>query len=163
MTSNCARLPSLSLEEAGHETLSAASTTEAEIIIGSEAKFDVLFVDVTLLDDPDAGLEDRYAGLDLALAAASFRPGVRVVYTTGLGLKEGMISLFVEPNVFLAKPYSREQLVSVRGQRFECALAHKSALLATLVRVLPRRPAPWEATETERRASKKVTAIPDAR
>ena len=92
--------------------LSAASTTEAEIIIGSDAKFDVLFVDVTLVDDPDAGFEDRWgAGLDLALAAASFRPGVRVVYTTGLGLKDGMISLFVQPNVFLAKPYSREQLV----------------------------------------------------
>ena len=100
------------LEEAGHETLSAASTTEAQIIIGSDAKFDVLLVDVTLLDDPDTGFEDRYAGLDLALAAASFRPGVRVVYTTGLGLKDGMISLFVEPNVFLAKPYSREQLVT---------------------------------------------------
>ena len=99
------------LEEAGHQTLSAASTTEAQTIIGSDGKFDVLFVDVTLLDDPSAGLEDRYAGLDLALAAASFRPGVRVVYTTGLGLKDGMISLFVQPNVFLAKPYSREQLV----------------------------------------------------
>ena len=100
------------LEEAGHQTLSAASTTEAESIISSDAKFDVLFVDVTLVDDSDAGFEDRYAGLDLALAAARFRPGVRVVYTTGLGLKEGMISLFVEPNVFLTKPYSREQLVS---------------------------------------------------
>jgi CheY-like chemotaxis protein len=99
------------LEEAGHETLSAASTTEAEIIIGSDAKFDVLFVDVSLGDDPDAGFEDRWAGLDLALAAASFRPGVRVVYTTGLVLKDGMISLFVQPNIFLAKPYSREQLV----------------------------------------------------
>ena len=100
------------LEEAGHQTLSAASTTEAQTIIRSDAKFDVLFVDVTLLDDPAVGLEDRYAGLDLALAAASFRPGLRVVYTTGLGLKDGMISLFVQPSVFLAKPYSSEQLVS---------------------------------------------------
>ena len=99
------------LEEAGHETLSATSTTEAQTIIRSDAKFEVLFVDVTLVDDPDAGLEDRYAGLDLALAAASSRPGLRVVYTTGLGLKDGMISLFVQPSEFLAKPYSREQLV----------------------------------------------------
>jgi CheY-like chemotaxis protein len=99
------------LEEAGHETLSATSTSEAQTIIRSDAKFEVLFVDVTLLDDAGAGLEDRYAGLDLALAAASFRPGLRVVYTTGLGLKQGMSSLFVQPSEFLVKPYSREQLV----------------------------------------------------
>ena len=69
------------LEEAGHETLSVASTTEAQVIIRSDARFDVLFVDITLLDDPSAGLEDRYAGLDLALAAAGFRSNLRVVYT----------------------------------------------------------------------------------
>ena len=100
------------LEEAGHETRSAASTTEADTIIRSDAQFDVLFVDFTLLDDTYGGPEDRYAGLDLAQAAASFRPGLRVVYTTGRGIKDGMISLFVQPSVFLAKPYSREQLVT---------------------------------------------------
>src|SRR5918992_944991 len=99
------------LEEAGHETRSAASTTEAHAIIRSDAKFDVLFVDFTLLDDNDAGLEDRYAGLDLAQEAARFRPGLRVVYTTGRVIKDGMVSLFVQPSVFLAKPYRSEQLV----------------------------------------------------
>jgi CheY-like chemotaxis protein len=99
------------LQEAGHQTRSAASTTEADTIIRSDAQFDVLFVDLTLLDATYSGAEDRYAGLDLAQAAASFRPGLRVVYTTGRGIKDGMMSLFVQPSVFLAKPYSREQLV----------------------------------------------------
>jgi CheY-like chemotaxis protein len=99
------------LQEAGHQTRSAASTTEADTIIRSDAQFDVLFVDFTLRDDTYGGPEDRYAGLDLAQAAASSRPGLRVVYTTGRGIKEGMMSLFVQPSVFLAKPYSREQLV----------------------------------------------------
>ncbi len=100
------------LQEARHETRSAASTTEADSILKSDTQFDVLFVDFTLLDDTYGAAEDRYAGLDLAQAAASFRPGLRVVYTTGRGIKDGMISLFVQPSVFLPKPYSREQLVT---------------------------------------------------
>ena len=64
------------LQEAGHETRSAATMTEAHAIIKSDEKIDALFVDVTLPDHQEAGLE-------LAETAAKTRPGLPVVYTTG--------------------------------------------------------------------------------
>jgi DNA-binding NtrC family response regulator len=93
------------LQEAGHETRSAATMTEAVAILESGEKIDALFVDVTLPDHHEAGLQ-------LADAAAKRRPGLPVIYTTGRGITDGMLALFVEPNVFLAKPYRAEQLVT---------------------------------------------------
>jgi DNA-binding NtrC family response regulator len=93
------------LQDAGYETRSAATMTEAQAIVESKDKLDALFVDLTLLDDHEAGLH-------LARAAANFRPGVPVVYTTGRGVTDGMRALFIEPNVFLAKPYRAEDLLT---------------------------------------------------
>jgi DNA-binding NtrC family response regulator len=93
------------LEDAGHETRSAATLTEAHAILESNEKIDALFVDVTLPDHHEAGLE-------LAEAAAKTRPGLPVIYTTGRGVTDGMLALFVQPNVFLAKPYNGEQLLT---------------------------------------------------
>lgn len=96
------------LQDAGYETRSAASTTEAQAIIDSDEKFDVLFVDMALLNHEEEGLH-------LAEAAAKRRPGLPVVYTTGRGVTDGMLALFVKPNVFLAKPYNSEQLLTAIG------------------------------------------------
>jgi DNA-binding NtrC family response regulator len=93
------------LQEAGHETCSAATTTEAKAIIESDEQIDLLFVDLSLLEDQEAGLE-------LAQAAAKRRPGLPVIYTTGRGVTDGMLALFVERNVFLAKPYNGTQLLT---------------------------------------------------
>jgi len=93
------------LKEAGHETRCAATMTEAQAIIASDEKIDVLFADLGLLDDQEAGLE-------IAQAAAKTRPGLPVVYTTGRGVTDGMLALFVERNVFLAKPYRADQLLT---------------------------------------------------
>ena len=79
--------------------------TEAQAIIASEERIDVLFVDLGLMDHQEAGLE-------VAQAAAKTRPGLPVIYTTGRGITDGMLALFVKPNVFLAKPYSGEQLLT---------------------------------------------------
>jgi len=91
------------LQESGHETRSAATSSEAEAILESDEKIDLLFVDLQLLDHHEEGLE-------LAQAAAKVRPGLPVVYTTGRGVTDGMLALFVERNVFLAKPYNGGQL-----------------------------------------------------
>ena len=48
----------------------------------------------------------------MAEAATKTRPGLPVVYTTGRGVTDGMLALFVQPNVFLAKPYNGEQLLT---------------------------------------------------
>ena len=52
------------------------------------------------------------AGLELGQAAAKIRPGLPIVYTTGRGVTDGMIALFVQPYVFLAKPYTAQQLLT---------------------------------------------------
>ena len=93
------------LEQAGHETRSAGTSGEAEAILESDVQVDLLFVDLTLL-------EDHEAGLHLAEAATRLRPGIPVMYTTGRGIRDGMLALFVKPNVFLAKPYNVEQLLT---------------------------------------------------
>jgi DNA-binding NtrC family response regulator len=93
------------LQDAGYETRSAATTAEAQAIIDSDEKIDVLFVDLALLDHQEEGLH-------LAQAAAKRRTGLPVVYTTGRGVTDGMLALFVRPNVFLAKPYNAQQLLT---------------------------------------------------
>jgi DNA-binding NtrC family response regulator len=74
-------------------------------ILESDEKIDVLFVDLSLMDSQEAGLH-------LAQAAAKHRPGLPVVYTTGRGVTDVMRALFVERNVFLAKPYSMRELLT---------------------------------------------------
>jgi DNA-binding NtrC family response regulator len=93
------------LQDAGYETRSAATMAEAHAILASDEKIDLLFVDLELMDDQEAGL-------DVAQAAAKTRQGLPVIYTTGRGLTDGMLALFVKRNVFLAKPYGAEQLLT---------------------------------------------------
>jgi len=93
------------LQQAGHDTCSAATMAEARAIVETDEKFDVLFVDLFLMDHQEAGLE-------VAQAAAKTRPGLPVIYTTGRGVTDGMHALFVERNVFLAKPYRADQLLT---------------------------------------------------
>lgn len=93
------------LQDAGHDIRSAATSTEAQAILDTDERIDLLFVDLQLLDQHEAGLE-------LARAAEKARPGLSVIYTTGRGVTDGMLALFVERNVFLAKPYNGEQLLT---------------------------------------------------
>jgi DNA-binding NtrC family response regulator len=93
------------LQQTGYETRSAASTAQAQAILDSGEKIDVLFVDLALLDHQEEGLH-------LAEVAAKSRPGLPVIYTTGRGVTDGMLALFVQPNVFLAKPYNAQQLLT---------------------------------------------------
>jgi hypothetical protein len=60
----------------------------------------------------------QMASTDLKLArrAVEIRPDLRVIYTTGGGLTDGMTALFVEGGTFLPKPFTREQLIAaIRG------------------------------------------------
>ena len=93
------------VQDAGYETCSAATGTEARAIINSDHRVDLLFVDLALLEEQEAGLE-------LAQAAEKARPELPVIYTTGRGVTDGMHALFVERNVFLAKPYNGRQLIT---------------------------------------------------
>ena len=91
------------LEDAGHETLTAATVEQALALIDAEDRIDLLFTDLGLGDDVQAGLA-------LATEARRRRPDLKVLYTTGQGVTDGMKALFVEPYGFLAKPYTPDDL-----------------------------------------------------
>jgi DNA-binding NtrC family response regulator len=77
------------LREQGHQTLSAATMDQA-LAVFEVAKIDLLFVDIGLY-------ESREVGLDLAKQAVERNPELKVLYTTGQTVTDGMKALFV-PN-----------------------------------------------------------------
>jgi DNA-binding NtrC family response regulator len=93
------------LNNAGYETLSAATLAEAQAIIHSDKKIDLVFADITLMDGVEGGLQ-------VGQLVRQARNGTPVLYTTGRGITDGMIQLFVEPNAYLAKPYTHDQLIT---------------------------------------------------
>jgi hypothetical protein len=47
------------------------------------------------------------------------RPGLKVLYTSGQGVTDGMIALFVENSAYLPKPYTVEQLGTILTMKFD--------------------------------------------
>ena len=94
------------IEGLGYSTFSAANAREALAVLESGAAITLLFTDVNMPDGPDS-----LDGLELARHAVEICPGLRVVYTTGGGLTDGMSALFVEGGTFLPKPYNVQRLV----------------------------------------------------
>jgi CheY-like chemotaxis protein len=100
------------LQAAGYDTVSASTIAEAVAIIENlEKKLDLLFTDLGLGDQTDGGLA-------VGQTMAKSRPGLPVVYTTGRGVTDGIARLFVEPNKFIPKPYTDEQLVRAAADLF---------------------------------------------
>jgi DNA-binding NtrC family response regulator len=93
------------LQEAGFTTLSAGTLTEAHAILHSEQPIDLIFTDMTLG-------EEQEAGLHIGQSASQTREGIPVIYTTGRGVTDGMIALFVEPHRFVPKPWTPDQLLT---------------------------------------------------
>jgi DNA-binding NtrC family response regulator len=93
------------LQEAGHQTVSAASIEESSAVLKSEQPIDLLFVDLGMD-------EDFQGGIQVAREADKLRSGLPVLYTTGRGVTDGMRAQFIEPYVFLAKPYTIDELMT---------------------------------------------------
>jgi DNA-binding NtrC family response regulator len=91
------------LQEAGHTVLAATGAEGAGALLSADRPVDVLFIDLNLGNDMEAGLK-------VAQVAKETRPKLAVIYTTGAGVNAGMKALFVEPFLFLPKPYTFEQL-----------------------------------------------------
>jgi DNA-binding NtrC family response regulator len=53
-----------------------------------------------------------HPGLKLAQEAIKLQPDLRVLYTTGHGVTDGMKAIFVDHGEFLAKPYDLQQLAA---------------------------------------------------
>jgi len=64
------------LQEHGHQTLSASAITEALAILEKDQPIEVLFTDIGLKDDHEAGLH-------LAAQACDQLPDLKVLYTSG--------------------------------------------------------------------------------
>lgn len=91
------------LEEHGHTVLTAASTGGALAILQSDQPIDLLFTDLGLKTEIDGGIE-------LARRAVELRPDLKVLYTTGRPVTDGMRTRFVAGSKLLAKPYTVDQL-----------------------------------------------------
>ena len=71
----------------------------------------MLFADVAIQDDPEAGLA-------LAGKAVERRPELKVLYTSDQGVTDGMQALFVKNSAFLPKPYTVDQLTGMLLVKF---------------------------------------------
>lgn len=68
-------------------------------LLKSDEKFDLLFTDIEL----KANLQ---AGIELATKARERHPTLPVLYTTGQGVTAGMLAMFVDGFHFVPKPYT---------------------------------------------------------
>jgi DNA-binding NtrC family response regulator len=89
------------LQEAGHETLSAANVEQALALLEPESarKVDLLFTDIYLR-------EQEHGGIQVAQEAVKAKPGLRVLYTSAQAITDGIRQLFVDGGEFLPKPYT---------------------------------------------------------
>ena len=100
------------LQTAGHTTLSAGSIEQALALLSSPEPIDLLFIDLNLKGESEAGLS-------LAVQAVETRPALKVLYTSGQAVTDGMMALFVKNSAFLPKPYTVEQLGTMLSMKFD--------------------------------------------
>jgi DNA-binding NtrC family response regulator len=96
------------IQDLGHETLTAGTAEQAMAIMQERPDVDLLFTDIGLQ-------QDLQAGLRLAKGIASQKPGLPVLYTTGQGVTDGMRAMFADPFGFLPKPYTPDDLTTALG------------------------------------------------
>jgi CheY-like chemotaxis protein len=96
------------LEEQGHQVLSAGSPDGAIALLKRTPHVDVLFTDIDLKDKIASGID-----------AAVRWPHLKVLYTTGKDLTDGMKARFVENSAFLPKPYTVEELLTTLSVHFK--------------------------------------------
>ena len=93
------------LEEEGYKTLTAHSADDALVILAGPEPVDALFVDIILNQEMQARIE-------LAKRAVELKPGLRVVYSTGLTVTDHVRALLGPGAVILEKPYTVDQLLT---------------------------------------------------
>jgi DNA-binding NtrC family response regulator len=99
------------LQGEGHKTLSAATTEQALVLLEGDKPIDLMFIDLVMQSDPEAGLK-------VAKKAAEIRPNLKVLYTSGQGVTDGMSALFVKDSAYLQKPYTIDQLAETLVAKF---------------------------------------------
>jgi DNA-binding NtrC family response regulator len=87
------------LHDIGYETLTASDVEQALAVLTGEQSIDVLFTDIRLKGE-------EHGGLTVGREAAALRAGLRVLYTSGEGVTDGMKAMFVDGATILPKPYT---------------------------------------------------------
>ena len=105
------RVPRIGSQGVGNKTLSAATIEQAMVLIEGDEPVDLLFVDLKIQNDLEGGLK-------LARKAVEARPNLKVLYTSGQAVTDGMNALFVEKSAFLPKPYTVDQLATTLIAKF---------------------------------------------
>jgi CheY-like chemotaxis protein len=97
------QMAEMTIQDSGHQTLSAGDIAEALLILQSSQPIDALFTDIHLK-------KAVLGGCELADLAIKLRPKLRVLYTTGNFITDKMRELFLDGTNCLPKPYSPTQL-----------------------------------------------------
>jgi len=97
------------IQDLGHNAFLASDLEEALAHLSAEGAIDALFVDIRLNTL-------ALGGYDVANQAIVLRPDLRVLYTSGSELTDGMKGLFVGGGQFLQKPYTAQQLECSVGE-----------------------------------------------
>ena len=92
------------IQHAGYETMTAGTLAEAEAILRSDRKIDLVFTDIELRDRKDGGVE-------VGQIAQQVRPETPIVYASGRPFTDGMKELLSGRNIFLPKPYTDELII----------------------------------------------------
>jgi len=100
------------LKELGHKVLSAVTRQGAMAVLEDTPNVDLLFTDMELMGDIQAGIE-------LARQAAERWRHLKVLYTTGGGVTEGMRARLVRHSALLEKPYTVDQLRTSLSDHFK--------------------------------------------
>jgi len=100
------------LEEQGHQVLSAGTPEGALAILQTKTVIDLLFTDLDLKGD-------IHAGINLADKAIKILPQLKVLYTTGRAITDGMKARFVTGSAVLEKPYTVDQLRTGLSKHFD--------------------------------------------
>ena len=100
------------LEEQGHQVLSAGTPEGALAILQNKPEVEVLFTDLDLKGD-------IHAGINLADEATKLLPQLKVLYTTGRAITDGMKARFVSGSAVLEKPYTVDQLRTGLAKYFD--------------------------------------------
>ena len=93
-------LAELVLLDAGHDTVTASSLSQAEAILQSDQPLDLIFTDINLHDELEGGLK-----------VGQLSHGIPVLYTSGNPITPAMRAHFAEKSAFLPKPYRDRQVV----------------------------------------------------
>jgi DNA-binding NtrC family response regulator len=100
------------LEEQGHQVLSAGTPEGALAILDTKTGIDLLFTDLDLKGD-------IHAGINLADEAIKILPQLKVLYSTGRAITDGMKARFVAGSAILEKPYTVDQLRTGLSKHFD--------------------------------------------